>query len=154
MPSDWLGSCSGAGTQGGDTTQNNTQSGTQQNDSQQSGSQTTETTGTQSGSATTQNNSTNWTSMIILFGIMIVFVLVMIIPQKRKEKKQKAMLDAIKPGDEIRTIGGIYGKIVSIDGDKAIIESADGTQIEFAKGAISTVESSDVEAEMSDVKTK
>ncbi len=96
----------------------------------------------------------NWTSMILLLGIMVVFVLVMIIPQKKREKKIKSMLEAVKPGDRVRTIGGIYGKIVSIDGDKAIIESADGTQIEFAKGAISTVESSDVEAEMSDVKTK
>ena len=95
----------------------------------------------------------NW-SMILLLGIMVVFVLVMIIPQKKREKKIKSMLEAVKPGDRVRTIGGIYGKIVSIDGDKAIIESADGTQIEFAKGAISTVESSDVEAEMSDVKTK
>lgn len=94
----------------------------------------------------------NWGSMLLLIGIMVVFVLVMIIPQRKREKKIKAMLEAVKVGDKIRTIGGIYGKVVSINDDRVVIESAEGTQIEFAKGAISTVESADVEAEMSDVK--
>ena len=90
----------------------------------------------------------DWTSMILLLGIMVVFVLVMIIPQRKRDKKIRAMLEAVKVGDKIRTIGGIYGKIVSINDDRVIIETAEGTQIEFAKGAISTVESADVEADM------
>ena len=84
--------------------------------------------------------------MIILFGIMIVFVLVMIIPQKRKEKKQKAMLDAIKPGDEIRTIGGIYGKVKRVKSDLVTITTGpkDDTLV-FTKSAIEFV--TDPEAE-------
>ena len=94
----------------------------------------------------------DWTSMILFLGIMVVFVLVMIIPQRKRDKKIRAMLEAVKVGDKIRTIGGIYGKIVSINDDRVIIETAEGTQIEFAKGAISTVESADVEADMGDMK--
>ena len=94
----------------------------------------------------------DWTSMLLLVGIMVVFVLVMIISQKKREKKIKSMLENIKAGNKVRTIGGIYGKVVSIDNDKVVIETGGGTQIEFAKGAISTVESSDVEAEMGDMK--
>lgn len=94
----------------------------------------------------------DWTSMLLLIGIMVVFVLVMIIPQRKRDKKIRAMLEAVKVGDKIRTIGGIYGKIVSINDDRVIIETAEGTQIEFAKGAISTVESADVEAEMGEIK--
>ena len=71
---------------------------------------------------------------------------------KKRDKKIRAMLEAVKVGDKIRTIGGIYGKIVSINDDRVIIETAEGTQIEFAKGAISTVESADVEADMGDMK--
>ena len=99
-------------------------------------------------------NGNIWATILPLVILIAVMYFLLIRPQKKREKKIKSMLEAVKPGDRVRTIGGIYGKIVSIDGDKAIIESADGTQIEFAKGAISTVESSDVEAEMSDVKTK
>ena len=96
--------------------------------------------------------SGDWTSMLLLVGIMVVFVLVMIIPQKQREKKIKAMLEGIKAGNKVRTIGGIYGKVISVDGEKVVIETGNGTQIEFAKGAISTVESSDVEADMGDMK--
>lgn len=102
--------------------------------------------------ATKANEGGNWTSMIIMVVIMIVFVVIMIVPQKKREKKIKEMLDNIKVGNKVRTIGGIYGKIVSVDGDRVVVESAEGTQIEFAKGAISTVESAEVEADMSDMK--
>ncbi len=94
----------------------------------------------------------NWTSMILMIVIMVVFVVIMIVPQKKREKKIKEMLANIKPGNKVRTIGGIYGKVVAVNDDRVIVESAEGTQIEFAKGAISTVESADVEAEMGDIK--
>ena len=55
------------------------------------------------------------------------------------------MLSNIKVGDNIKTIGGIYGKVVSIKEDLVTIESGQST-IVFAKGAIATVESADVEA--------
>ena len=46
--------------------------------------------------------------------LMIVCVAVMIIPQRRRDKKFKQMLDALKVGDRVKTIGGIYGKVVRI----------------------------------------
>ena len=101
---------------------------------------------------TTGGTGGNWTSMIIMVLIMVVFVVIMIVPQKKREKKIKEMLNNMKPGNKVRTIGGIYGKIIAVNDDRVIVESAEGTQIEFAKGAISTVESADVEADMSDMK--
>ena len=86
-------------------------------------------------------------SMIIMIVILVVFFLVMIIPQKRRDKKIKQMLDAVKTGDRVRTIGGIYGTVVSVKEDLVTIEtSSDKTKIVFAKGAISTVEAAEVEA--------
>ena len=41
--------------------------------------------------------------------IVIVMILIMIIPQRKREKKMREMLDSIKVGDNIKTIGGIYG---------------------------------------------
>lgn len=58
--------------------------------------------------------------MILLFVIMYV---ILILPQRRKEKKNREMLNAVKVGDEIVTIGGIMGKVVNIKDDEITIES-------------------------------
>ena len=76
--------------------------------------------------------------MILLAVAMVAF---MIIPQRRREKKVKDMLNALKPGDRVRTIGGIYGTIGSIKDDVVtLIVGPDKVRLVFARGAISTVE--------------
>ena len=77
-------------------------------------------------------------SFIPLILIFVVFYFVLILPQKKQEKKQRAMIDALMPGEEIITIGGIYGTIVSVKDDTVVIESsADKTKIKIAKSSIS-----------------
>lgn len=89
--------------------------------------------------------SDTW-SIILMVGIFIVFIALMIIPQKRREKKVKEMLSAIKVGDNIKTIGGIYGKVCAVKEDLVTIETGpEKAKIVFAKGAIATVEAADVE---------
>lgn len=79
-----------------------------------------------------------WTSLIIMIAIFAVFYFVLILPQKKQEKKQRAMINALQPGDEIITIGGIYGKIQKVSEDYVVIEStADKTKIKLAKSSIS-----------------
>ena len=79
-----------------------------------------------------------WSSLIIMVAIFAVFYFVLILPQKKQEKKQRAMIDAIKPGDEIITIGGVYGKVQTVKDDYVVIEStADKTKIKLAKSSIS-----------------
>ncbi len=83
-------------------------------------------------------------------GLMIVLLVamfaIMIIPQRRRDKKVKSMLSALKPGDRVRTIGGIYGTIGSIKDDVVtLVVGPDKVRLVFARGAISTVE--DVAAE-------
>ncbi len=85
------------------------------------------------------------TQYIFPIAILVIFVVLIIVPQRRRDKKIKEMLSNIKVGDNIKTIGGIYGKVVSIKEDLVTIESGQST-IVFAKGAIATVESADVEA--------
>ena len=56
------------------------------------------------------------------------------------------MMDSLKPGKMIKTIGGIYGKIVAVKEDLITIEVLpDKTRMVFAKGAVATVEDSEVE---------
>ncbi|HWR22083.1 MAG TPA: preprotein translocase subunit YajC [Feifaniaceae bacterium] len=78
---------------------------------------------------------------LLMIVLMVVMVAVMIIPQRRRDKKIKDMLNALKPGDRVRTIGGIYGTIGSIKDDVVtLVVGPDKVRLVFARGAISTVE--------------
>jgi len=93
---------------------------------------------------------------LIVYGVMIVAMVLIFVFMNRKQKKQdqeiKNMRDAIRIGDEITTIGGIIGRVVSVKEDTVVIEtSRDGTKIRFLKSAISRV---DVTAEDAAAATK
>lgn len=89
------------------------------------------------------------TQWIFPIAILVIFVILIIVPQRKRDKKIKAMLDSLAVGNNVKTIGGIYGKIVAVKDDLVTIETGpDNAKIVFAKGAIATVESADVEAEM------
>lgn len=73
--------------------------------------------------------------MAIIFGVMYFMT---IRPQKKKQKEEQAMRDNLQIGDEITTIGGIIGKIVTIKEDSLIIETgADRNHMKITRWAIS-----------------
>jgi len=79
--------------------------------------------------------------MIIMIVAMIaIFYLFMIRPESKKKKKLAEMRESLTVGDTITTIGGIFGKVVNIDGDKITFEtSEDRVRVQVAKWAVSTV---------------
>lgn len=78
-------------------------------------------------------------------GIFIVFILMMVIPQRKRKKQMQQLMDSLKPGKMIKTIGGMYGKIVAVKEDLVTIEAMpDKVRLVFTKGAIATVEDSDL----------
>ena len=85
-------------------------------------------------------------SLILMIVLTIaVFYFFGIRPQKKQEREQNAMRNSLSVGDEITTIGGIIGKIVSIKDETCVIETThDRTKIRILKTAISRV---DVKAE-------
>ena len=84
-------------------------------------------------------------TLVLLGGVIVAFYFFGIRPQKKQEKETNAMRNALTVGDEITTIGGIIGKIVSIKDETCVIESAhDKTKIRILKTAVSRV---DVKAE-------
>ncbi|MBQ9832800.1 MAG: preprotein translocase subunit YajC [Clostridia bacterium] len=88
---------------------------------------------------------------IFLILIMVVMFAVMIIPQRKREKKIKEMLAAIKIGDKVRTIGGIYGTVTAVKEDIVTIAvGPDKAKLVFARGAIASVEDSAVENTMTE----
>ena len=87
----------------------------------------------------------DWTMIIMLVGLLLVMYFVMIRPQKKQEKEQNNMRNNLAVGDEITTIGGIIGKIVSIKEETCVIETShERTKIRILKSAVSRV---DVKAE-------
>ncbi len=75
--------------------------------------------------------------------LLLIFILMyfmMIRPQRKKEKQVASMRSALKAGDEILTIGGIYGKVMKVKDDRLTIEVGAGkTKFEVAKWAVQTV---------------
>lgn len=80
------------------------------------------------------------TSMIIMLVLMVVvFYFFMIRPENKKKKEANEMRNALKPGDNITTIGGIIGDIVSVKEESIVIEtSADKVRMELAKWSVSS----------------
>lgn len=78
--------------------------------------------------------------------IFVVFYFMLIRPQRKKDKKVKEMLSALKVSDRVCTIGGIYGTIVSIKDDTFTISvGQDNVKLVFARWAIRNVEEVSVE---------
>ena len=82
--------------------------------------------------------------MLLSFApFILIFVLMyfmMIRPQKKKQKEEQQMRNNLRVGDELTTIGGVKGRVVSIKDETITIESgADRTKVQFEKWAIQTV---------------
>ena len=81
-------------------------------------------------------------SILMLVAVFAVMYFLMIRPENKRKKEQEQMRSDLKNGDQITTIGGITGTVVSVKDDKFVIETgADQVRIEFAKWALSTNES-------------
>ncbi|HOF03040.1 MAG TPA: preprotein translocase subunit YajC [Atribacterota bacterium] len=71
--------------------------------------------------------------LIIIFAI---FYFILIRPQQQRQKKHKEMLDSLKVGDKVITIGGIYGIIREIKGDVFTLEVSKDVKINTTRNAI------------------
>ncbi|MBQ9944450.1 MAG: preprotein translocase subunit YajC [Clostridia bacterium] len=81
---------------------------------------------------------------LILMGVVFYFFLIR--PQRKKDKKVKEMLAALKPGDRVTTIGGIYGTIVSVKDETITLSiGSQRTEMVVTRWAIRQVEEVSVE---------
>lgn len=79
--------------------------------------------------------------IIYIVIILAAMYFIMIRPQKKKQKEEQKLRDSITVGDEIITIGGLYGRVVSVKEDSYVIESvadANHAKIKIAKWAAQT----------------
>jgi preprotein translocase subunit YajC len=73
---------------------------------------------------------------LLFLGLMVaVFWLFIIRPQRQRAKNQQALSESLSPGEEVRTIGGIHGTVVSVDDDSVVLRVEEG-KIRVSRRAI------------------
>lgn len=78
-----------------------------------------------------------WGLVLYVLVIFLAMYFLLIRPQRKKTKDEKRMRDSIRVGDEIVTIGGIYGRIISLKEDVIVIESkSDHSKLTVARWAL------------------
>ena len=99
--------------------------------------------------------------LLIIVALFALMYVLMIRPQRAKAQQQQRMLGTVAPGDEVLTVGGIYGIVQELepdeDGGDLIVEIADGIHVRVARKALATVvkpgedeDEDDVEDELDD----
>ena len=78
-------------------------------------------------------------TFIPLILIFVVFYVLLILPQQKKQKKHRQMIESLKRGDKVITMGGIHGTITHVGENTVTLRIADDVKIEVSKGAIATV---------------
>ena len=89
--------------------------------------------------APAQGSALGGTIGMVIYIVLIigVFYFLMIRPQRKKQKEEKQMRENLQVGDEIVTIGGIYGRVISLKEDTIVIESqSDHSKITIARWAL------------------
>jgi len=76
-------------------------------------------------------------SLVVLFG---AFYLLMIRPQQKRQKEHMALVASLAEGDRVITIGGMYGTVRTIEGNRVGLEVASGVVIEVDRSAIASRE--------------
>ncbi len=94
------------------------------------------------GTATT--GTSTWSTILLMVALFAIMYFVMIRPQKKKQKEEQEMRDSIQIGDEITTIGGICGRVVTVKEDSLVIETgADRNKMKITRWAIQTNNTAD-----------
>lgn len=80
-------------------------------------------------------------SFLPLILIIVIMYLLILRPQAKKQKERQKMLDAVKKGDEVVTVGGIHGKVVGIKNDDKVlvVKVDDSVKLDIDRSAISGI---------------
>jgi preprotein translocase subunit YajC len=96
---------------------------------------TTEATST-TGAETETSFWSQWGMIIFLVVIFGIFYLLMIRPQRRRQKEHQDMMQSLQKGDRVITAGGIFGTIDSISDDSVVIRTEGGSLLRVARGSV------------------
>jgi preprotein translocase subunit YajC len=82
------------------------------------------------------NGGSNWPSIAMMVAIIAIFYFFMIRPQQKRQKDIQKAREALKPGDNVVTAGGIHGCLREIGDVYMVVEIADGVKIRIDKASV------------------
>ena len=95
----------------------------------------------------TASTGSGMSSILMIVVMLAIFYFLLIRPENKRKKQAEEMRGALKKGDWLTTIGGVYGRVVSITDRTVVIEtSEDRVRVEFLKSAIGQVGTLDEQA--------
>lgn len=95
--------------------------------------------GTSAGAAAGAVAGGGMITLVPMIAIILIMYFLMIRPQSKKQKETQKMLDALKKGDKVITIGGIHGTVTAVKENVVTVKVDDSTKIQFNRTAIATV---------------
>jgi len=78
-------------------------------------------------------------SLVPFVLIFVIFYFLLIRPQQKRQKEQKALLEALKKGDKVVTASGIWGSIVNVGKETVTLQIADNTKIKMQRDQIGRI---------------
>jgi preprotein translocase subunit YajC len=84
--------------------------------------------------------------LIFFVGMLVLFWLLIVLPQRRRRQRQVAMLAQLTAGDDVITAGGLYGSVRDVADDHVVLEIAPETRVRVAKSAVAARMDRELEA--------
>ncbi|TDB95976.1 preprotein translocase subunit YajC [Micromonospora fluostatini] len=81
----------------------------------------------------------SFTPLLMIALLFAVMYFMMIRPQQKRRREAEQMQSGLGPGDEVVTIGGLYGTVTGVDDETVLLEVAPGVQTRYARPAIARV---------------
>ncbi|MDX2480747.1 MAG: preprotein translocase subunit YajC [Desulfuromusa sp.] len=91
------------------------------------------------GGAAAQGSGGQYQGIIMLVAMFAIFYFLLIRPQQKRAKQQKALVGGLKAGDSVVSAGGIHGKISAVEETTVTIEVATGVKIKLNRGSVTEV---------------
>lgn len=89
-------------------------------------------------------------SLIFLALLIGIFYFMLIRPQKKRVEQHRSLVQSVQEGDEIVTIGGMFGTVTRIGDEDFELEIAPGTRVRYVKSAIARKVTEDLEDDVAD----
>jgi preprotein translocase subunit YajC len=86
------------------------------------------------------------TALIFLAGMLVLFYLLIVMPQRRRRQQQTQLLQDVEVGDEVMTLGGLFGFVREVGDHHVVLEIAPDTRVRLAKSAITGRTEAEAEA--------
>lgn len=77
-----------------------------------------------------------WGTLIMFGAIFAIFYFLIIRPQRKQQEEHSEMVEGLKAGDDIVTLGGIIGRIVHAEDDRLVVKTADGTRLDVERSKV------------------